>query len=192
MAIVLASKSPRRSELLRQLGITEFLVLPAVGEEYKDPALSPEELVEALSRQKAEEVAAARGAEDVIIGADTVVAVDGTVLGKPHDEAEAEEMLSRLSGRHHKVCTGVTVIRGTERRTAHAVTEVEFRPMTREEIRWYISTGEPMDKAGAYGIQGLGARFIPAIRGDYSNVVGLPLCLLDRLLTEINNEPAGR
>lgn len=118
----------------------------------------------------------------LVIGADTIVAVDGQILGKPADGKEAAEMLRRLSGRRHQVYTGVTLYyhgQGeSHRHTFHECTQVQFYPMTEEEIGWYISTGEPMDKAGAYGIQGLGGRFIRAIEGDYSNVVGLPVARL--------------
>ncbi len=185
MAFILASKSPRRRELLQQIGLTEFEIRPAQGEETRDPALSPAQLVEQLSLQKAHEVAALCSPEDTILAADTIVVLDDVILGKPADAEDARRMLTALSGRQHQVLSGVTVQRGGTVLTAHEVTQVFFRPMTQEEINWYISTGEPMDKAGAYGIQGLAARFIPRIEGDYSNVVGLPLCLLTRLLAAL-------
>lgn len=122
------------------------------------------------------------GEELLIMGADTIVAVDGQILGKPTSMKDAAEMLGWLSGRQHQVYTGVTLYhhsqRGGHRHTFHECTQVQFYPMTEEEISWYISTGEPMDKAGAYGIQGLGSRFVKAIEGDYSNVVGLPVARL--------------
>lgn len=189
MKIVLASASPRRRELLAGLGL-DYTVLASGVEEHiteKEPA----KVVEELSEQKAGDVlrrlqdAGSRKEEDeefLVIGADTIVAVEGQILGKPADERDGAEMLKRLSGRQHQVYTGVTLYhfcRGEIRRcTFHECTQVWFYPMTREEIDWYISTGEPMDKAGAYGIQGLGSRFVKAIEGDYNNVVGLPVSRL--------------
>ena len=172
MAVILASQSPRRRELLERMGISDFLIRPAQGEELFDPSLTPAQLVETLSRQKAEEISAGAGPADVVIAADTVVAVDGRVLGKPGDEAEAAEMLAALSGREHTVYTGVTVRRGGETVTEHEATAVRFRPLTGEEIADYVATGEPMDKAGAYGIQGYGCLLVEGISGDYFNVVG--------------------
>ena len=182
MAIILASQSPRRRELLGQMGLTQFIIRPALGEERTDPGLTPAQLVEALSRQKAEEVAGRSDPGDLIIAADTVVAIDGTVLGKPRDEAQAREMLSLLSGRSHTVYTGVTVRRDGEVLTGHEATHVRFRPLSPAEIDAYVRTGEPMDKAGSYGIQGLGALLVEGIEGDYCNVVGLPVCRLGRML----------
>ena len=182
MSVILASQSPRRRELLAQMGITDFIIRPAQGEEVAAPGLTPGLLVEALSAQKAEEIAAGAGSDDLIIAADTVVALEDRVLGKPADAERAFEMLSALSGRSHTVYTGVTVRRGDRTVTRHAATKVQFRVLSPEEIRAYIATGEPMDKAGAYGIQGLGALFIEGIRGDYNNVVGLPICLLGEIL----------
>lgn len=183
MGIILASQSPRRRELLERMGIHRFSVCPAVGEEVMDPTLPPHLLVESLSRQKAEEVAAAAAAEDLIIAADTVVAIDDRVLGKPHSRAEAMAMLSSLSGRTHTVYTGVTVLRGDTRLTGHEATKVRFRTLTPAEIDGYVSTGEPMDKAGAYGIQQLGGLLVEGIEGDYFNVMGLPICRLGQMLT---------
>ena len=134
MAVILASQSPRRRELLERMGISDFLIRPAQGEELFDPSLTPAQLVEALSRQKAEEISAGAGPEDIVIAADTVVSVDGRVLGKPRDGAEAAEMLAALSGREHTVYTGVTVRRGGETVTEHEATAVRFRPLTGEEI----------------------------------------------------------
>ena len=185
MSIILASQSPRRRELLAQMGVPQFEVVPALGEEIASPGLSPAQLVEVLSRQKAEEVAVQAGPDDVVIAADTVVAVDGAVLGKPRDPADAARMLSLLSGRAHTVYTGVTVRRGTFSRTAHEATQVRFRPLTQSEISAYIATGEPMDKAGAYGIQGRGCALVEGIDGNYHNVVGLPTCLLAGMLRQV-------
>ena len=184
MSIILASQSPRRRELLGQMGLTDFIIRPARGEEVVDPALTPAQLVEALSAQKAAEVAASAGSDDLVIAADTVVAIDGKVLGKPHSTDEAAAMLSRLSGRAHTVYTGVTVRRGEATLTRHEATDVRFRTLTADEIAAYIATGEPMDKAGSYGIQGFGALLVEGIAGDYSNVVGLPVCCLGRMLKE--------
>jgi septum formation protein len=149
----------------------------------------PATLVEELSCQKAREVAGKSAPEDLVIGADTVVALGGTVLGKPGTPEKAVEMLRTLSGKAHQVYTGITLIQGGKELTRHACTTVQFRTMTEEEIAWYVSTGEPLDKAGAYGIQGKGARFIPRIEGDYSNVVGLPLCLLGEMMGEMGEIP---
>ena len=160
MAVILASQSPRRRELLERMGISDFLIRPAQGEERFDPSLTPAQLVESLSRQKAEEISAGAGPEDLVIAADTVVSVDGRVLGKPRDRRDAAEMLAALSGREHTVYTGVTVRRGGETVTEHEATAVRFRPLTRGEIEDYVSTGEPMDKAGAYGIQGYGCLLV--------------------------------
>ena len=189
MAIILASQSPRRRQLLEQMGFTDFLIRPAQGEELADPNLDPGGLVEALSRQKALEISASADPEDLIIAADTVVAVDGQVLGKPHSIQQAHEMLSALSGREHIVYTGVTVCRGGQILTQHEATTVRFRPLTAQEIDAYIATGEPMDKAGSYGIQGRGALLVEGISGDYFNVVGLPVCRLGRMLTQLGVDP---
>lgn len=189
MAIILASQSPRRRQLLEQVGFTDFLIRPAQGEELADPNLDPGGLVEALSRQKALEISASADPEDLIIAADTVVAVDGQVLGKPHSIQQAHEMLSALSGREHTVYTGVTVCRGGQILTQHEATTVRFRPLTAQEIDAYIATGEPMDKAGSYGIQGRGALLVEGISGDYFNVVGLPVCWLGRMLTQFGVDP---
>lgn len=153
-----------------------------------DPALSPAQLVEELSRQKAREVAGASDPGDLVIAADTVVAIDGRVLGKPHDREEACAMLSALSGREHTVYTGVTVCRDDRMLTQHEATQVRFRPLSPREIRAYVDSGEPMDKAGAYGVQELGALLIEGIRGDYFNVVGLPLCRLGQMLSQFGVE----
>ncbi|MEY8230129.1 Maf family protein [Oscillospiraceae bacterium 50-16] len=188
MKIILASQSPRRRELLERMGISEFEIIPARGEENIVPGLTPEALVEALSRQKCLEVAAVHR-EALVIAADTVVAVEGRILGKPRSKAEAEEMLSLLSGREHRVCTGLSLSQGGRLRTGHEATAVRFRPLTREEIRRYVSTGEPMDKAGAYGIQGYGCLLVEGIVGDYYNVMGLPVCRLGRMLAEFGADP---
>ena len=188
MSIILASQSPRRRQLLGQIGLDHFIVRPARGEEVMDPALSPAQLVEELSRQKAREVAGASAPGDLVIAADTVVAIDGRVLGKPHDREEACAMLSALSGREHTVYTGVTVCRDDRMLTQHEATQVRFRPLSPREIQAYVDSGEPMDKAGAYGVQELGALLVEGIRGDYFNVVGLPLCRLGQMLSQFGVE----
>lgn len=179
--IVLASASPRRKELLEQIGIF-FEIQPAKGEEIIT-GNTPSQIVEELSCQKASEVAE-KNREDgtLIIGSDTVVSYEDKIMGKPKDEEDAARMLRKLSGNVHHVYTGVTAIlweNGQKRKvTFSEKTEVVFYSISEEEIKEYISTGEPMDKAGAYGIQGIGGKFIREIRGDYNNVVGLPVARL--------------
>ena len=187
MAMILASQSPRRRELLGQMGFS-FTVRPAKGEELPHPELTHAQLVEELARQKALEVSAEAEADDVVVAADTVVAIDGKVLGKPHDKVHAAQMLSALSGREHTVYTGVAVKRGETLLVEHEATQVRFRPLTEREIDLYIQTGEPMDKAGSYGIQGYGALLVEGIRGDYFNVVGLPICRLGRMLAQVGED----
>ena len=166
------------------MGISEFEILPAKGEETAPDGLTPAELVQHLALQKAQEIAALRP-DAVVIGADTIVVLDETVLGKPKNEADAKNMLSALSGRSHEVYTGLAVLNG-ERIYRHAeCTKVDFRDLTEDEIAGYIATGEPMDKAGAYGIQGRACVFIRGIQGDYYNVVGLPVCALHELLEQV-------
>lgn len=183
MELILASASPRRRELMEHIGLT-FTVEPAAGPETPPAGLGPGETAAALSRAKAEEIAQKHPGA-VIVGADTVVSVDGVLLGKPRDEADADRMLRLLSGRTHSVFTGVTVIKGGTCLTRFEETAVRFRPLTDREIAAYIATGEPMDKAGAYGYQGLASLFVERIKGDYFNVVGLPLCLLGRMLADL-------
>lgn len=186
MDIILASQSPRRRELLGQMGLKGFKVASPDVDEDIDENLHPSLVVEELSLRKAKAVAAHADGEDLIIAADTVVALEGTVLGKPADEGDAFSILSALSGNRHYVYTGVTVIRGGKVVTQHEVTTVTFRDIDPQEIDNYIATGEPMDKAGAYGIQGLGALFISGIDGDYFNVMGLPIYRLGRILAEFD------
>ena len=182
MRIVLASASPRRRELLQMLGLEGFLICPAQGEEKPPVHASPEETVCSLASAKAREVAAKFIPETMVIAADTIVVADHTVLGKPHSEEEAFRMLRHLSGRTHEVYTGVSIMLNGEYETQAECTRVRFRELTDEEIRHYIATGEPMDKAGAYGAQGKAALFVEKIEGDFFNVVGLPLCLLGGML----------
>lgn len=185
MKIVLASQSPRRRELLARMGVEEFEVCPAAGEERAPEGLTPDRLVEHLSADKARQVAGEFGPQDIIIAADTVVAVDHRVLGKPHSRQQAVEMLRMLSGRSHAVYTGVTVCRGDLVCTEHECTQVTFRALTAAEIEAYVDTGEPMDKAGSYGIQGLGCLLVEGIQGDYYNVMGLPVCRLGQMLHKV-------
>ena len=182
MKIILASQSPRRKELLERMGIRDFETISPNVDESAFHGLPPEELVRRLSAEKAAAVAGKVGEDAIVIAADTVVALEGAVLGKPADELDAFKMLSALSGVRHQVYTGVTVCRGGEKQTAHEVTDVTFRELSEEEIEHYIATGEPMDKAGAYGIQGYGALLIQGISGDYYNVMGLPVCRLSGML----------
>ena len=182
MDIILASGSPRRKQLLAQMGIETFRVISSDADETVEPGLSPARIVETLSARKAEAVAGHAKPGELVIAADTIVALDGAVLGKPADGPEAFRMLSALSGRRHQVYTGVTLLRDAERCTEHEVTTVTFRELTRDDITRYIATGEPMDKAGAYGIQGYGALLVERIEGDYFNVMGLPVGRLGRML----------
>lgn len=185
MDIILASQSPRRRELLERMGITGFQIVSPGVEEDMNQALPPAELVERLSAQKARAVLEREGPEGLVIAADTVVALDGAVLGKPADELDAFKMLTTLSGCRHQVYTGLTVLCGGAAITEHEATGVRFRELSAEEISAYISTGEPMDKAGAYGIQGYGALLVEGIFGDYYNVMGLPVCRLGRILARL-------
>ena len=190
---VLASASPRRRQLLEQIGI-EAKIVPSSIEERAE-GLGPEEMVMELSRQKAEDVAAKIGEDAAVIGADTVVAIKGRILGKPSDPQGAAEMLSLLQGEVHQVYTGVTIVppgpdRG--RVTFFEQTDVSVYPMTEAEILAYVESGEPMDKAGAYGIQGRFAAHIRGIRGDYNNVVGLPVGRLYQDLTAMGLYEEGK
>lgn len=183
MKIVLASQSPRRKELLGRMGL-EFVTQASKIDESAFDGLEARELVATLSREKAQWIARQLDGETLVIGADTVVVRDGAALGKPKDAEDAVAMLLSLSGRDHQVCTGVTVCRGDRVLTQVEETQVTFRELTEMEVRQYVSTGEPMDKAGAYGIQGLGGLLVEGIRGDYSNVVGLPVCRLGQMLKD--------
>lgn len=182
--IVLASGSPRRQELLGLMGIADFEICVPKTEETHPAGLSPRGIVEYISREKAEAARTLCTEEDLIITADTMVFLDGAELGKPTDEADALEMLTRLQGRRHTVCTGVTVRRGEVRLTQSEATEVYFRPASRAELLGYIRTGEPMDKAGAYGVQGKGALLVERLDGDFYNVMGLPVLRLSRMLAQ--------
>ncbi len=180
--IILASNSPRRKELLTLGGIDFTVKVSNVDESVPDGITKPSDVVKHLSRIKAQAV---YDGENVVIGADTVVAIDDMILGKPADEADAKAMLKSLSGREHSVYTGVTIISPKGIDTFYNETKVEFYPLTDKEIEDYIATGEPMDKAGAYGIQGRGSVLVKGITGDYFNVVGLPLAEVVRKLKEL-------
>lgn len=184
MKIILASKSPRRQELLEMLGFEDFTVIPAGEVEVIREGLSPEETVCRIALGKAREVRAKTRGDALIIAADTLVYLDGAFLGKPEDEQSAKLMLMSLSGRKHTVYTGVSVIHVDSEICAAEASDVYFRDMSESEIEAYIATGEPMDKAGAYGAQGLGALFVRRIEGDFFNVMGLPVCRLGLMLKE--------
>ena len=185
MQLILASQSPRRKELLGLFHIP-FTVQVADIDEAMDPSRSPSEEVARVSRAKAEAIP--RSADDVIIAADTIVVLEEEVLGKPRDTADAIRMLSALSGRDHQVMTGVTVLRGKKALTHTEITDIHFRPLSQKEIEAYVATGEPMDKAGSYGIQGGAALFAEKMHGDYYNVMGLPVCRLWQMLQQIAPE----
>lgn len=180
--LILASRSPRRSELLKAAGIS-FEVLAADVDETPHPYEAPDAYVERLAIEKARAVSALRPG-DRVLGADTTVTIDGEILGKPVDEADALRMLRLLSGRPHDVHTGIALVSARGIRSAVDTTRVWFASMTDEDISWYVATGEPVDRAGAYAIQGFASRFIPRIEGSYSNVVGLPVALVSSILNE--------
>lgn len=180
--LILASGSPRRRELLSLFGIP-FTVHAADIDETMDPAKPPQDEVARVSACKA--LAIPREPGDAVIAADTIVVCGGRVLGKPHSREDAMQMLRLLSGREHQVMTGCTVVTDEAVQTFTEITTLTFRPLTEGEIQRYVDTGEPMDKAGAYGIQGGAARFCPGIRGDYYNVMGLPVCRLGTVLRSL-------
>lgn len=179
--IILASQSPRRQELMKLTGLP-FTVRVADVDETMDPALPVTQEVARVSRKKAQAIAKTAAPDDIVVAADTVVVIDGRELGKPHSQDEARAMLQMLSGRTHEVVTVLTVCRADDVQTETVVTDVTFRTLSSEEITAYIQTGEPMDKAGSYGIQAYGAMFVERIVGDYFAVMGLPLCPLCRML----------
>jgi septum formation protein len=207
MRLILASASPRRAELLRAAGYA-FEIVTVVVDESVEPGEAPARHVRRLAAAKS----AAAGSDvdslhpprlghpdaknhdltPIIIGADTVVVVDGRILGKPHDDADAARMLHLLSARHHQVLTGVSLRQGAQERGRVETTTVQFAQLTNDEIAWYVASGEGRDKAGAYAIQGLASRFIPRIDGSYSNVVGLPVACVFELLREISGTRPGR
>ena len=188
MNLILASASPRRKELLGLFHIP-FTIRVADIDETMDPKLSPADEVGRVSRMKA--LAVNRESDDVVIAADTIVVCQGRVLGKPHSSEEAVQTLQLLSGRDHQVMTGVTVVRGEQTETFTEVTDLHFRELTEKEIRAYVATGEPMDKAGSYGIQGGAALFCSHMVGDYYNVMGLPVCRLGDVLRKMAPDMMG-
>ena len=179
MQLILASQSPRRKELLG-LFLIPFTVRVADIDETMDCAKDPFDEVARVSRLKA--LAVPRDADDVVVAADTIVVCEGKVLGKPRTEDEAVQMLSLLSGRDHQVMTGMTVLAGDQIRSITEVTDIHFRHLSQKEIEAYVASGEPMDKAGSYGIQGGAALFCEKMVGDYYNVMGLPVCRLWQIL----------
>lgn len=182
MHLILASQSPRRRELLG-LFRRPFTVQVADIDETMDDTLPPYDEVARVSRAKAEAIA--REKDDIVVAADTIVVCAGQTLGKPRTEAEAAQMLRLLSGRDHQVMTGMTVLRGDRAVTCTEVTDIHFRELSDKEIESYIATGEPMDKAGSYGIQGGAALFAERMVGDYYNVMGLPVCRLYEILSQL-------
>ena len=185
MQLILASASPRRKELLGLFGIP-FEIKVADIDETMDQNKAPFDEVGRVSRAKA--LAVPREVGDIVIAADTIVVCQNKVLGKPHSQDEAKEMLRLLSGRDHQVMTGCTVLRGERSETFTEVTDLHFRPLGEKEIEKYVASGEPMDKAGAYGIQGGAALFCEKMAGDYYNVMGLPVCRLWKTLAKIAPE----
>lgn len=184
--LILASGSPRRRELLDKFGIN-YEILPAQGEESAPPELTPGERVKALAVQKAEEVAQRlNDPAAVILAADTLVELDGEVLGKPGTADRAQVMLRALSGREHRVWSGVCIREDEKVLAESECTSVHFRALTDAEIHAYIATGEPLDKAGAYGYQGLASLFVERIEGDFFNVMGLPVCRMGQMLREFD------
>ena len=191
MKLILASNSPRRQALLRQIGL-DFEIKAAQSEALPDEKLSPAAAVAEIALQKAKDVKRQLGETDkdrLIIAADTMVCLKGALLGKPLDEGQAREMLSNLSGEKHTVYTGIVLLQGEKWLIDTIATDVYFRKLTKEEIYNYVAEGEPMDKAGAYGIQGKAAHFVSRIDGDFYNVMGLPLCRLWEMLKEMGIKP---
>lgn len=186
--IILASSSPRRRELLLGMGL-EFDIIPSDVDETVSPDLAPAQIVEELAFRKARDIATTYP-HKIVIGSDTVVVWSDRVLGKPQDEEEAFQMLSRLQGDWHRVYTGLAVIHGQSgiKKVGHTCTRVQMKPLSPEKIKRYISSGEPMDKAGAYAIQGIGATLVQRIEGDYFTVVGLPVSLLADYLASFSIE----
>ena len=182
--LVLASRSPRRAKLLREAGY-EFDVVPADVDESRLDGETPRQYVARVAGSKASAVAA-RAGDRIVVAADTVVLIDGLVLGKPADRRDAASMLTRLSGRTHEVLTGVVVARGGRLLNVVEVTRVTFATLDPARIAWYAATGEPDDKAGAYAVQGIGSRFVERIEGSYTNVVGLPVALVDRFVRQLD------
>lgn len=190
MNVILASASPRRKELLGYI-VPRFEIIPADVDETLPEEIPAEKSAEFLAVKKAVHISA-QYPESIVIGSDTVVIVDGEILGKPADEADAYRMLKKLSGKVHTVVTGVCISQGEKKKSFSEATRVEFYPLSEEEIRNYIATGDPMDKAGAYGIQGEGCVLIKGIEGDFFTVMGLPAARLKRELAEFTAMAGGR
>lgn len=190
MGIILASASPRRSELLTRMGL-EFDVRTAEHDETMNLSADPADEVARVSRLKAQAAYPLCNDEDIIIASDTIVVCDGLIMGKPRSESDAFSMLRRLSGRNHEVMTGLCVMQGKYMETTTVTTTLRMRHLSDEEIRAYIATKEPMDKAGAYAIQGLASMFIVGIDGDYYNVMGLPVCTLSTILRKLGVKLLG-
>jgi septum formation protein len=182
--LVLASASPRRAELLASAGYT-FTVDPAHVDEAERPGEPPEAYVLRVARDKARAVAARREPGDIVLAADTTVVADGEILAKPADESDAVRMLQLLAGREHRVFTGVVAVSGGRELADVVSTRVRLLPLNLAEIQWYVGTGEPMGKAGGYAIQGRAARFVDWIEGSWSNVVGLPVATISRMITRL-------
>ena len=180
--IILASSSPRRKELLSMIGLN-YIIETSGEEEIQPHGLPPAEFVKTLALQKAQPVADLHP-EDCVIGADTIVYLEGDILGKPHMPEVAKAYLSRMQGKTHVVFTGVAVLKNGKADVRHCETTVTFAPMTEREIERYVETGEPLDKAGAYGVQGPGGVFVERVEGNYFNVIGLPLPILYQMLTD--------
>ena len=181
--LVLASSSPRRTELLNRAGWPHEVLVAGIDESVR-PHEEPAAYVKRLARSKAEAVAE-RLEEGLVLGADTTVVIDNQILGQPRDDADAKRMLKLLNGKWHEVLTGVALVRvGGETRVEHETTRVRFAEMSESEIDWYIASGEPVGKAGAYGIQGKAALFIEEIEGDYFNIMGLPIRLVYKLAAD--------
>ncbi|NMH69871.1 septum formation inhibitor Maf [Bacillus sp. RO3] len=185
--LILASQSPRRKDLLQQIQLSFSVISSTVDETFSSDLL-PHEVVMYLAQKKAKEIASQHPSH-FVIGSDTVVTKDGQILGKPESEQEAKDMLMMLSGSTHSVYTGVAIIRGDEEKLFYEKTDVTFWELTPQEIDGYIASGEPFDKAGSYGIQGIGAKFVKEIKGDYYSVVGLPISRVNRVLIEMGYLP---
>ena len=191
MRLILASASPRRAELLRAAGYAFEVVVAAVDESIRDGE-APSLYVRRVAAEKSAAVIQSVDGDVIVLGADTTVVVDGEILAKPRDDADAGAMMRRIAGRVHEVLTGVSLRRGGFELGRVETTRVHVAPLTDQDIAWYVATGEGRDKAGAYAIQGLASRFIPRIEGSYSNVVGLPVACVRELLTEISGTPPDR
>lgn len=183
---VLASQSPRRKQLLEQAGLS-FTIIPSEVEEIVTDTNAPEKVVASLAYQKATDVFS-RHSDQLILAADTIVTVDDIIFGKPVNKQDAKQMLQQLSGRDHHVLTGVTLLSNNKEMTFVESTHVHFYPLTNDEITSYINSGEPFDKAGGYGIQGLGSILVEKIHGDYFTIVGLPIAKVVRALKQFQND----